>query len=740
MLIFDPADTLSSALAAGQLATVQEALAAQNVFLIQGLTENEKPAMMAEICYQHAKRDIRTLVISRSVQVMDYVLSAVAKKPQIRAIRTGGSSRCKGKVLPFAVDRVIGTWLRQTASLCQQDLTVFRQEEAAAETLRLELGELIAQQTRLQLECRTVDAQMTRYTEQGRELSRLEEELQRDCLKLTEQRDNLLTEQARLLTGPAIRLPDKALGNIQLLAARREIETVIAHKQAEREEIVQQLHSWAERTAWLKQTEKLRADVLDREAKLQSLETEKQRLIKCLSQLTAHKPREPVFLSNSRQEQMSFISQYIQYLPEFTHVARQVQRQDYVPADPFLSQDIILLLARTDILKQRQADLKATEAEKLAELYELSRVLTDTANDYGWTTSLLKPDTRGVVATYHNISCLRNEANDLLWTPPPGILARFGFNSQWKKALLALIGRAKAMEQVAAIPGSLREQTITEIDNLLLECRYLTQRVYEACYKHLLACGNGLDRACRRIQEELTAAAADLKELNRQERSIQSPADVHDENRELDLRRSLDKVEERLQQAQSELKRLETAALERQPLAPAAAGAVAPGQDQALIGLVDELADAEKQLQDQNGKLAETSRCLAELASMAVLAQNKLAKLNREEQAVTGKITTSNEKLADWESRSEAARDRNVLAAEWLKRIQGVSPAERCDLTRSYIAEVNVAGMSLAEADLPSFTQFQPVWDVIITDEVRGETIPADLLPVCRGKKTILVG
>lgn len=736
MLIFDPADTLASTLTADQLAMVQAALAAQQVLFIQGLPANEKPAVMAEICYQHAKRNRRTLVIARSAQSVDYVLRAVAQHPQIRAIRTGGSSRHQGKVPPFAVDRVVSTWLRRTAALCQQDLTAFCQEQAAAEQVRLELPELIEQQTRLQLACRTVTAQITQYTAQGRELARLERELQRD---------NVLAEQARLLTGQAVNPPAKAAGDIQLdslQTARRETETVMAHLQAEREEIVQQLNAWAEWTAWLKQTEKLRAAVLERETELQSLETEKQRLVKCLSQLTAHKPQEPVFLGNKREEQTSLISQYSQYLLEFVQVAQRIQRQDYAPANPFLGQDITLLLARTDILKQRQADLKATEAEKLAELHELSRVLTDTANDYGWTTSLLKPDTQGVVATYHNISCLRNEANDLLWTPPPGILARLGFNSQWKKALLALISRAKAMEQLAAIPGSLREQTITEIDNLLLECRYLTHRVYEACYKHLLACGNALDRSCHRIQDELAAAISAVEKLNRQDRISQSPAGVHAENRELDLRRNLAKVEGKLQQAQSELKRLETAALERQPLAPAAGGVVTagPAQHQALSGLAGELAEAEQRLQAQTGKLAETSRQLAELQAMAALAQNKLAELKREEQAVTGTITASNATLAAWESRSAAAGVKTALATEWLKRMQEISPAESCELTRRYIAEANVAGLCLAEADLPLFTHLPPVWDVIITDEVRGETVPALLLPVCRGRKTILVG
>ncbi|WP_371373184.1 hypothetical protein [Sporomusa aerivorans] len=740
MRIFDPADTLSASLHSDQITVIKEALAAPNNFFIQNSPAvMNKAELMAEICYQHAKCNLKILLLARSGQDVDDVLRCIAKQRHIRILRAGSSGKRGGKVPPYTAARIVTGWLGRTASLCQQDLLAINQRQAEAETLRMELTGLTARKTRLKAECDAVAAGIQRHTKQLQELAQGEEKLQRDCQGLNRQREQLTAEQTKILcelraNHTAREIADTKLVN--LLAAKQKNETIIAHNLARRAEITAKLNRLSEQAAWLEQKDNLNETVSDREIALRRLETEKERLVNCLSLLIAHKPAEPVFLSNNREPQVTAVAHFIQYFLEFAIVAQKVQCQDYVPASPFLSQDIRLLSERTVILKERHSDLNFTAEEKISELRELIRVLLETAHEYGWTTSLLKPSTQGVTATYHTIRSLREAANDLLWNPPPAILARLGFNTQWKRALFDLIVKAKAIEQLAASPGGLREQTYNEFDNMLLECCYLTQRIYEACYKHLMACGHAVEKACNQVREELAIAAAKLQKLETEARTFTEQTSLCAENGEVGLQKSLARIEDTLRQAEAGLKKAENALGEHKGLLAGSASKIEQEQNEQevrLSSLSGELADAKKRLQDQQRTLVERKELLA-------VEQAKLAELTGEIKTVAHKITETSDKMTEWETGLAEAAVKTSIVEEWIKRITEVSPDERQSLIKIYSREANVVGMSLAELDASGPADYPYEWNVIVTDIVQEETVPAVLLPLCRGKKTILVG
>ncbi len=118
-----PQDLLLSSANPGQKAAVETVLAADDLVLIQGPPGTGKTTVIAEICYQVALRGGRTLIASQANLAVDNALSRLVHNPVIRAVRKGRAERVGEEGQPFLEDRVIGTWLENTANDCQNNLT-----------------------------------------------------------------------------------------------------------------------------------------------------------------------------------------------------------------------------------------------------------------------------------------------------------------------------------------------------------------------------------------------------------------------------------------------------------------------------------------------------------------------------------------------------------------------------------------------------------------------------------------
>ncbi|BDI15974.1 hypothetical protein ANSO36C_17760 [Nostoc cf. commune SO-36] len=97
-------------------------LAAEDLVLIQGPPGTGKTTVIAEICYQVALRGGRTLITSQANLAVDNVLSRLVHNPVIRAVRKGNAKKVGVQGQPFLEDRVIGTWLENTATDCEKNL------------------------------------------------------------------------------------------------------------------------------------------------------------------------------------------------------------------------------------------------------------------------------------------------------------------------------------------------------------------------------------------------------------------------------------------------------------------------------------------------------------------------------------------------------------------------------------------------------------------------------------------
>ncbi len=117
-------DLLQSGLADNpeQFAAVEGALNAPDLFLIQGPPGTGKTTVIAEICYQVARRGGRTLIASQANLAVDNAMSRLVHHQSIRALRRGRPDRVEVEGAPYLEDNVINTWLAGTAGSCRRDL------------------------------------------------------------------------------------------------------------------------------------------------------------------------------------------------------------------------------------------------------------------------------------------------------------------------------------------------------------------------------------------------------------------------------------------------------------------------------------------------------------------------------------------------------------------------------------------------------------------------------------------
>ncbi|BAZ24709.1 translation initiation factor IF-2 domain-containing protein [Kalymmatonema gypsitolerans NIES-4073] len=118
-----PEDMLLSSANPGQKAAVETVLAAEDLVLIQGPPGTGKTTVIAEICYQVALRGERTLIASQANLAVDNALSRLVHNPVIRAVRKGRPEKVGEEGQPFLEDQVIGTWLQNTATDCENNLS-----------------------------------------------------------------------------------------------------------------------------------------------------------------------------------------------------------------------------------------------------------------------------------------------------------------------------------------------------------------------------------------------------------------------------------------------------------------------------------------------------------------------------------------------------------------------------------------------------------------------------------------
>ena len=95
-----------------QRLAVALALATPDCLFLQGPPGTGKTTVIAELCYQLAKRGKRVLVASQANLAVDNALSRLQHSRDILAVRLGPSDKVEEDAQEFVGDRAVGRWLR----------------------------------------------------------------------------------------------------------------------------------------------------------------------------------------------------------------------------------------------------------------------------------------------------------------------------------------------------------------------------------------------------------------------------------------------------------------------------------------------------------------------------------------------------------------------------------------------------------------------------------------------------
>lgn len=184
-------DLLLSEANDSQIAAVEAVLAAEDLVLLQGPPGTGKTTVIAEICYQVARRGGRTLIASQANLAVDNALSRLTHHPVLRPLREGDAGSKVGREgAPFLAHRVIDRWLENTAADCENRLS--KQQEIFLGlrpilTSQEKFQDYVAIETNFPLEYQTLSDRQTDL-----EATRDNKQRDRESLRLQHQEANAL--------------------------------------------------------------------------------------------------------------------------------------------------------------------------------------------------------------------------------------------------------------------------------------------------------------------------------------------------------------------------------------------------------------------------------------------------------------------------------------------------------------------------------------------------------------------
>lgn len=125
-VVLSPENMLLKSLNPSQIKAVEGALNCQDLFLIKGPPGTGKTTVIAEICYQLAKRGKRVLIASQTNLAVDNAISKIVHDPSIRVLRVGREGGIEQEGIKFVEGEVVKTWLQNTANYCKSRMQKFK--------------------------------------------------------------------------------------------------------------------------------------------------------------------------------------------------------------------------------------------------------------------------------------------------------------------------------------------------------------------------------------------------------------------------------------------------------------------------------------------------------------------------------------------------------------------------------------------------------------------------------------
>ncbi|MGB3261342.1 AAA domain-containing protein [Paenisporosarcina sp.] len=683
-----------------QRQAVEGAIAAQDLYVIQGPPGTGKTTVISEICYQHAKMGLKTLVASQSNLAVDNALGKLLTDQDIRILRIGRSESIEEEGQRFVEEQVALYWKQQTLLSIQTHVNQFEKEEkillssikdteatleklkaeiAALETKKIEKNQAKENLNRLQLDMKSSQSSV-------QELKRKKDQfdfqfnMSQDIFEDAKSRYERLNDQVARYsgTGEFAKLQAKLNDELQVLQkqlAYLQITTSLHQKMNVHQETAEQLKKASAQQELLERIAKHMPNV----KKIPELQT---------------------LIGNESWARSAEINSILQRMEQLRrNYQGSIQSGNHSEMDETLNkaikyaeQQLIGHQYNMKMLGKKISMMPNVVGVKLEDRY-VKKVI-DAFRDYAkqmnaFREPLVQADRQKLSAIYEHMMVLKASRN-------------VGFTRSV----------AQGNEQI-------KNEILTSFEQL----------------KEIV--GQALVKRQHELAEEMTLLKTKLPALVEEIESYEKTlSDMRETVPNQETLPPMVELENALTDKKSELEQLGT-------------------EESYLEGLVQAASVQQGVLQKREYEMTQIQQSMDELEQKLTMEQLKQTNIHEEVveleeiiridiDALLNEVKSNFEKMSpqliELKRKETFLNVSNDIRLEWQDMLGQSTTYDMDEIKKLYIQYANVIGVTCSISASKDFVTQYPDFDVVIIDEVSKATPPELLLPMLKGKKIILVG
>ncbi|MET1013826.1 MAG: AAA domain-containing protein, partial [Paenisporosarcina sp.] len=685
-----------------QRQAVEGAISAQDLYVIQGPPGTGKTTVISEICYQHAKMGLKTLVASQSNLAVDNALGKLMKDQDIRILRIGRSESIEEEGQRFVEEQVALYWKEQTLSSIQTHVSQFEKEgqtllasiketEDTVEDLKVEIDELETKKnekaqakeklSKLQLD---LDTSQTYVQDLHRKKGQFERQLNmsEDILEDAKSRYERLNDQVALFSGTG----EFAKLHTRLLDEVSELQKQLTYLQTEAS-----LHD--KRNECQKNDDELKTFV----AKHATLENVAEQIpsVKKIPELQALIGQE----SWTRSEEISSLIEHMGRLRVNYQASMQSGNHSEVDATlnkaiKYAEQQLNVHQYNMKMLSKKISMMPHVAGVKLEDAYV--KKVVDAFRDYtkqmhAFREPLQQADRQKLSTIYEHMMVLKASRNT-------------GLKSRGAKG--------QGNEQI-------KNEILTTFEKL----------------KEVI--GEALVNRKQEVEAEISLLHPIIATLNEEIVSIEkSLSDMHEIAANKEGFAPLHEVEKVLGEKTQELEQMgtEESYVEGLVQATSVQQANVQKRQHEMTQFKTTIDELEQKMSDEQEKQTNFIQEVTELEAIVLIDIDALLS------QVKSNYEQNSAQLSELKRKETFLSVSNDIRLEWQEMLEESTAYDLDEIKKLYIQYANVIGVTCSISASKDFVNQYPDFDVVIIDEVSKATPPELLLPMLKGKKIILVG
>lgn len=683
-----------------QRQAVEGAIAAQDLYVIQGPPGTGKTTVISEICYQHAKMGLKTLVASQSNLAVDNALGKLMTDQDIRILRIGRSESIEEEGQRFVEEQVALYWKQQTLLSIQTHVNQFEKE---GKILLASIKETEETVEKLNAEIASLETKKIEKIEAKENLNRLQLEMKSSQLSVQElnrkkdQFDFQLTMSQDIFEDAKSRFERL---NDQVARFSGTGEFAKLHAQLNDElQVLQKQVAFVQITTSLQQKRNEHQETADQLEKAFTQQEKLELIAKTIPNVKKI-PELQALIGNESWARSAEINSILQQMEQLRrNYQASVQTGNRSEMDETLNkaimyaeQQLIAHQYNMKMLAKKISMMPNVVGVKLEDRY-VKKVI-DAFRDYAkqknvFREQLNQTDRQKLSAIYEHMMVLKASRN------------------------------AGLTRSVAQGNEHIKNEILTSFEQLKeVVVQALVKRQHE-------------------IAEEITLLKTKIPALAEEIASYENTlSDIRETVPNQETLPSLVELEQALTDKQSELEQMGT-------------------EESYLEGLVQSASNQQGVMQKREYEMTQIQHAIAELEQKLTMEQLTQTNINEEVieleeivridlDALLNEVKSSVEKMSaqlnELKRKESLLNVSNDIRLEWQDMLGQSTTYDMDEIKKLYIQYANVIGVTCSISASKDFVTQYPDFDVVIIDEVSKATPPELLLPMLKGKKIILVG